>query len=319
MNVKVRIGVVGCGSFGTKHISNLKEAGYLAGVMDVAPARAAKVATDHGSQAFEDLNSLLNAVDGVVIATPAQFHADPALTALAAGKAVLTEKPICLTLEEATRLVEAAENASVPLMVGHVLLYHTAIDYMINAAKGGAIGRLLYSMHERLNFGRARTVEDALWSLGVHDAAIACGFEQGEVVDCRRIGGEFLGQGVEDTVQICATFATGFRSFIHSSWIFPTMRRHHTVVGTEGMLSLDENAGTVTLHRCRILEDLTQEHEGADVVFEGKCNPLRLEQEHFAACIRGEAEPRTHGRSALEVLKLLTLAGASCCYKQASG
>ena len=111
-------------------------------------------------------------VSAVAIATPAPTHYALAKTALMAKKDVFVEKPLALRASEAEELSSLARENSCLLMVGHLLLYQPAIRWIKDFIAQGNIGKL-YSLHEeRLNLGRARAVENALWSLGVHDVAV---------------------------------------------------------------------------------------------------------------------------------------------------
>src|SRR5690606_9123065 len=85
---------------------------------------------------------------------------------------VFVEKPMTLISGEAEDLVKLAREYKRILMVGHLLMYQPAIQWIKNRIGEGLIGRVASLHQERLNLGRARSVENALWSLGVHDVAV---------------------------------------------------------------------------------------------------------------------------------------------------
>ena len=121
-----------------------------------------------------DIKLILNRTDieAVVIAAPAPLHAPLTLQTFEAGKDVLVEKPMALTVTEGQQLVNMAQQQERILMVGHVLEYHPAIQKMHQLIKEGTLGRVEYIYSNRLNLGRIRTEENALWSFAPHDIAI---------------------------------------------------------------------------------------------------------------------------------------------------
>jgi predicted dehydrogenase len=118
---RVRAGVVGAGVFGGFHAGKYAAdpRADLVGVFDPDRARAAALAAKHGVQAFADLDSLLAAVDAVTVASPAQAHGPSALAALRAGRHVLVEKPVAITLADADAMLAEARARGLVLRVGH--------------------------------------------------------------------------------------------------------------------------------------------------------------------------------------------------------
>ena len=116
----IRAGVAGAGSFGRHHarIYAETEGVTLAGIFDLHLDRAQAVADPHGGRGFDDLGALLAEIDVLTIASPATTHAELALAALAAGKAVYVEKPIAVSLDDADRINAAAARAGVVLACG---------------------------------------------------------------------------------------------------------------------------------------------------------------------------------------------------------
>lgn len=117
----LRGGVIGAGVFGGYHARQYaqQDGAVLSAVLDPHPDRAAKVAVPLGGRAFHDLDSFLDAVDVVTIASPATVHAQHALAALEAGKAVYVEKPLAVNLADAEKLRAAAAARKLVLACGH--------------------------------------------------------------------------------------------------------------------------------------------------------------------------------------------------------
>lgn len=112
-------------------------------------------------------------VRGVIVATPAPTHHAVAMAALRAGKDVLVEKPLALSSAEARELCLEAERLGRILMVGHLLLYHPAVQMLRDMVKSGELGEVLYVYCQRLNLGVVRSDENVWWSLAPHDLSLA--------------------------------------------------------------------------------------------------------------------------------------------------
>lgn len=309
----LRIGLVGAGAWGRNLLRNLDAMGVLAGVAEPSREVRERLASEHaGVRWFDDFGQLIDSrPDAVVLATPAPTHHAIARAALEAGADVFVEKPITLEPSEAEDLVALAAERGRILMVGHLLLYQPAIAWMKTFLDDGGLGRIFTLHQERLKLGRARRVENVLWSFGVHDVAVLLHLAGGMPTSVRSSGHCGVQPGVEDDVYLHLGFADGCVAHLHTSWLWPEMRRRLTVVGERGMLVYDEIAQTVTLHRKGIDAGLANVDEGEEIVFSGDGEPLRLELEHFAECVRERKPPRSDGRNGLAVVEVLARAAAA--------
>ena len=168
------VAVIGCGHWGKNLVRNMVALGALRAVVDPTPAgqeRARQLAPDARVLASPEELWRDPEVRGVMVATPAETHYDVACAALEAGKDVFVEKPLTVRLDDARDLVARAEAAERVLMVGHLLEYHPAILRIRELVRDGTLGRLRYVMSNRLNLGKIRTEENALWSFAPHDIA----------------------------------------------------------------------------------------------------------------------------------------------------
>lgn len=310
----VRVGVLGAGRWGRNLVSNLDTLGALAAVSDPSPAIRAELTAAYGHRVriTADHRSILNdpAIDAVVIATPATTHASLAIEALHADKHVFVEKPFTLTVDDAELVVKEAEAAGRTLMVGHLLLYQPAIVWMREFLRSGRLGWVASLYQDRLSLGTVRSVENSLWSLGVHDVAAILYLEGQEPVRTATWGEAIIQPGVQDDMHLHMRFENGAEAHIHNSWLWPERRRRLTVVGTEAMAVYDELTQTVQLHRRRVNANLTVQDDGSEIVFRGDPEPLRHELEHFLACVRDGSEPRSSGASAVAVIRVLSQADA---------
>ena len=304
---EVKVALIGAGNWGRNLVKNFYHLGVLAAVVDEDERRLHEVGKD-----YPDVK-LLNGTDdvwdmpvsAVAIATPAPTHYTLAKTALMAGKDVFVEKPLALRATEAEELSSLARENSCLLMVGHLLLYQPAIRWIKDFIAQGNLGRL-YSLHEeRLNLGRARAVENALWSLGVHDVALFLDIVGEKPREIKVTGQQALQPGIEDDVYLHLSFPGGVFAHLHASWLWPEKRRRLTVIGEEGMLVYDEIAQTVTWHKKSINSKLENVDKGEEVVFRGDTEPLKIELSHFIECCKNRAKPYSNGESAVAVVQVL--------------
>jgi len=144
MNVTPRIAVVGAGLVGRRHVELVAQGATLAAVVDPDPA-AGVLAEKHGVPWFDDLATCLArcSPDGAVIATPNQMHVEHGLVCIDAGVPVLVEKPIADTSEGAEKLVETAEAAGIPLLVGHHRRHNPLITEAKSVIDAGRLGTLV--------------------------------------------------------------------------------------------------------------------------------------------------------------------------------
>lgn len=140
-----RIVVAGAGLIGQAHIERIlrEPEARLAGIVDIttkAGEQAARLGVPYGA----DLGQMLRDIrpDGVVIALPNQVHFTAGMTAIRAGVAVLMEKPVCETVEEALELADAAAEAGVPVQVGHHRRHSPLMRRAAEMIASGCLGRI---------------------------------------------------------------------------------------------------------------------------------------------------------------------------------
>lgn len=302
-----RVAVIGAGNWGRNLVNNFKRAGALAAVAEPFPPNRAWLADKHPEVPLvDDLQAALKLdVDAVAIATPVVTHFEYAMAALTAGKDVFVEKPMTFALAEAEELAATADKLGRTLMAGHLLLFQPAVQFIKRFLDEGGLGRV-HSLHqERLNLGRARSAENALWSLGVHDIAVLL-YLVGEQPEHLSVTGQrVLQPEIEDDVYLHLSFPSGTQAHLHNSWLWPEKRRRLTVVGSAGMLVYDEADQTVTLHRKGIDQSLANRDEGSELLFQGSGEPLLLEVEHFLSAVRTRSRPIADGQNGIAVVRIL--------------
>ncbi|MGC5324919.1 Gfo/Idh/MocA family protein [Brevibacillus sp. SYSU BS000544] len=301
-----KVVVIGAGQWGKNLVKSFDELGALAGVAEASSVLRNSLAEQYTHiPFFEDYREALSIADAFVIATPAHTHAPIAKELILAGKDVFVEKPITLSVNDAEELIILAETNKCILMVGHLLLHQPAIHKIKEIIESGKIGSLKSLHQERLKLGRVRSVENVFWSFGVHDLAVFL-YLVGEPPKQITVAGQaILQNGIEDDVYVHLGFENDITAHLHTSWLWPQMKRGLTVIGTEGMIVYDEETQAVTLHQKRISESLANIDEGTIEVCKGSDRPLTLECKHFLECIESRQTPLSDGNNGLEVVRIL--------------
>jgi predicted dehydrogenase len=314
----VRVGVVGLGYWGPNLARNFQALpdAELRWCCDASPAARERTApmvpaarmTDRIEDLLED-----ETLDAMVLATPVGTHAELAVRVLEAGKHCFVEKPLAQSVADAEHAVAAAELSGRTLMVGHLLEYHPGVRKLKELADTGELGDIHYIYGNRLNLGKVRADENALWSLGAHDISVLMHLVDEEPQELTARGESYLRPGVEDVVFCFLRFPSGISGHLHLSWLDPHKERRFTVVGSKRMATFDDMAveGKLTLYDKGFDEDTRSYGEyitrSGDIFSPRIPNsePLRLECEHFVASIRNGTPPRSDGHSGLRVVRVL--------------
>jgi predicted dehydrogenase len=314
----VSVGVVGLGYWGPNLARNFDRLGEteLQWVCDASDDALARMGAQFPStKTTTSLDDLLNddGLDAIVIATPVPLHADLALRVLEAGKHCFVEKPLAQSVADAERVVEAAERAGKVLMVGHLLEYHPGVRKLKEVAGSGDLGTIRYIYGNRLNLGKLRPDENALWSLGAHDVSVLLYLAEEEPDELHAYGESYMNPPVEDVVFCVLRFPSGLMAHLHLSWLDPHKERRFTIVGSEKMATFDDMA----LEQKLVIYDkgFDQDYSsyGEYIARSGDVwsprvpndEPLRVECVHFAECVRDGKTPISDGRSGLRVVRVL--------------
>jgi len=314
----VRVGVVGLGYWGPNLARNFAAIPgcELAWLCDASPQARAKLEPSFPSaRSTGSIEDLLgdDQLDAVVLATPVPTHAQLAIAVADAGKHCFVEKPLATTAADAERAVAAAARAGKILMVGHLLEYHPAVARLKELIDSDELGALYYIYGNRLNLGKLRADENALWSLGAHDVSVALHLIDEEPEECIAHGASYVRESVQDVVFCYLRFPSGVVAHLHLSWLDPHKERRITVVGARRMATFDDMLieGKLTIYDKGFDEDTRSWGEyiaRAGDTFSPRIpnlEPLRIECEHFVQCVRTGETPRSDGNSGLRVVRVL--------------
>jgi predicted dehydrogenase len=318
MTDPIRIGVAGLGYWGPNLARNFNalEASEVVWCCDPdEKARARTAAIVPEARMTERIEDLLEdeSLDAIALATPVPTHAKLAQRVLEAGKHCFVEKPLAQSSSDAADVVLAAAAAGRTLMVGHLLEYHPAVSKLKELVAGGELGEIHYIYSNRLNLGKVRADENALWSLGAHDISVLLHLIEEEPSELAARGECYVRRGVEDVVFCFLRFPSGISAHLHLSWLDPHKERRFTVVGSQRMATFDDMAaeGKLTIYDKGVDEDTRSYGEyitrSGDIYSPRVPNsePLRLECEHFLQSVRDGATPLSDGHSGLRVVRVL--------------
>ena len=314
----VQVGVVGLGYWGPNLARNFDRSpdAVLRWICDASEAARARWSTQFPKARVSDsIDELLSdpELDAVVVATDVSSHAELAQRVLEAGKHCFVEKPMAQSLAEAEQLAAAAERSDRVLMVGHLLEYHPGVEKLAQITRAGDLGDIHYVYSNRLNLGKLRADENALWSLGAHDVSVVLHLAGEEPTEVQAFGESYMRTGVEDVVFCYLRFPSGIAAHLHLSWLDPHKERRLTVVGSRRMATFDD----MELER-----KLTVYDKGFDQDFQSygeyiarsgdtwsprvsNEEPLRIECRHFVECVLSGAKPRSDAASGVRVVRVL--------------
>jgi predicted dehydrogenase len=322
---RLKIGVVGAGTWGKNHVrtvAGLAE-GELTAVCDTDAKVRERVARQYPSALVTaDVSALLQAVDAVIVASPAATHATVARQAIEAGKPVLVEKPFALSGRDAEAVAKLAEQRRLPVLAGHLLVYHPAVEKLRELIQQGELGKLFYLYGLRVNLGQVRKDENALWSFGPHDVSVALYLLGEEPVRVAAHGKSYLQPAIEDVVFLTMEFASGVLAHVQMSWLDPHKERKLTVVGARKMVVFDDMEPREKLRIYDKGVDRPPEYGSFGeslAVREGDIfipripavEPLAAELAHFVRVAQGREAPRASAADGVRVVRVLEAASRS--------
>ncbi len=323
----IRVGVVGVGYWGSRHVRVLRSTTGVAEVIGIDQRFTGKSIgasrLDGDVVAYSHLQDALSHIDALVIATPPSTHARLGALAVAAGKHVLVEKPLATTSAEARSLVEAAKAAGLVLMPGHTLEHNAAVHKLRDLVRSGELGQLYYLDSARLNLGLYQADVGVILDLAPHDISVANFVLDSRPTSVTAWGSRHVHPEYEDVAHLQLDYANiGVRVNIHVSWLSPHKVRTVTAVGSERMAVYDDLAAE---ERIRVYDKAAVPPEDGDgpmarvayhlggivsppIVF---AEPLAVQDQHFVDCVIDGSRPSTDGDSGLTVVQVLECAQIS--------
>jgi predicted dehydrogenase len=304
----IGVAVVGAGTWGRNLVRVLASLDGF-DLVSVCDKRAEALADARGIAPHAATTTVLadvladRRVSVVAVAVEASSHVEVARAALLAGKHVFVEKPMTLSTTDAAALLALSREVDRVLMVGHLMLFHPAVVHAARLVSSGALGDLRYLAARRLNPRVKRSTENAWWSLAPHDVAVALWLTGETPVAISAVAGAVLGDDPADADVVFATlhFPGGTLAHLHVSRVDAHKTRTLAVVGTNGMIELDDTVGGAGLRIDGALPAAPPDDR----------EPLAIELAELRDAIVEGRPPRSPGELGLAVVRVLAAGEAS--------
>lgn len=324
----IRVAIIGVGHWGPNIIKNLHnniESSVIC-VADKDEKRLQRVKDKYPDiKVTPDAEGTIRnkEIDAVVIATPTVTHYELTKLAIEAGKHVLVEKPITNNFKQAQELQKISKVSGKVLMVGHIFLYNSAVQWIKKYLTEDKVGQLYYLSMIRTNLGPIRTDVHVAWDLIAHDISIANYWLNTRPISVSAIGGNWINKGIEDAVFATLRYPNNILVRIDASWIAPTKVRQISVIGEQQMLTFDDTniEEPVRIYDKGIsqesssvpfIDNLTKFRAGirkgaTTIPAVPYSEPLHSECLHFIECINSGKSPSTSVEQGMEVVRVLEI------------
>lgn len=296
---KIRIGVIGVGDFGRNHVRVLHElaGAELIGLCDADPERARQIAAEFSTDAYTDVNQLVEQIDAACVAAPTVSHAKLATQLLENGVDVLVEKPMTSTLAEADALIATAKRKGRILQVGHLERFNPAVV----AVKRIVTRPLFFEVH-RLGIFSPRSLDvDVVFDVMIHDLDILLSLTDSPVTDVRAVGIPVLTDKV-DIAHARLEFESGCVGNLTASRVSTERVRKLRFFQAHEYVSVDYTRQDVV--RVRVVGEGAQPAIDFEKVPTQPEEPLKAELRSFLAAVRERSTPVVDGEAGRRALEL---------------
>lgn len=315
---KIKVGLLGGGGIVEAHIRGYRtysDAIEVTAIADVVDETARRRAAELGAAAYTDFRQMIIEadLDAVDICLPHHLHAEAIVAAAQAGKHILCEKPLCLTVQQADEVQRAVSAADVTLMCAHNQLFLPAVSTAKQLLDQGILGTVyevrttdsFYNDFNPENMGWRATAATSgggeLMDTGYHPTYLMLHLAGGSPVEATALLSRHRLRFMEneDSAQVLVRFDNGVVGHLVTSWAYdpPPGTERFSVVGERGSLHSDGRALTITL---RGSSGQTYDFEDVDTYVS--------EIGHFADCLRSGARPLHTEREGIDVLCLILAA-----------
>ncbi len=317
MNNPIKVAVIGAGMMGKNHLKTYKSLNNfeLVGVYDIFPEASKAAAEMFGIKAFSSLEEVATAVDAVSVVTTSVTHAEVGEFFLNKGIHCLIEKPLAATEEECNRLITAAKNNNVTLLVGHIEQFNPAIEQLHKLLADNSQICSLATNRMSAASGRITDVDVAM-DLMIHDAEVVLSLVKSPVtsVSASAVRNTKSPSG-KDYITALLEFANGATATMTASRITQSRVRTLSVTTNDNYIDLDYINQSIAVHSQGRMHNVAPDSlpenmryglkGSVENLFIPTAQPLTSELNHFADCIWGKATPRINGEQALEALKVI--------------
>lgn len=320
----MKTGLIGYGYWGPNFARIISE---LSGVSlkycaDISDISLGKIKNKYPNiKVTNDYNEILNdkEIEAVFIVTPVGTHYKIAKDSLKAGKHVFVEKPLTGLLSQAKDLTNLAKEKDLKLMVGHVFLYNSSVNYIKEQIDSGKIGKLRYLLFQRRNLGIIRDDVNVLWDLAPHDVSMMLYWIKEKPLSVFASGESYLNKDRQELVSAVIKFNNDIFVNMILSWLDPIKTREVTIVGEKKMILFDD---VEPLEKIKIFDKniniIKNTHDVGFKQFQiavhsgnistpniTQKEPLKEEIQHFIDSIKFNKVPLTSGEEGVQVTSIL--------------
>jgi predicted dehydrogenase len=321
----VPVAVIGLGFMGSRWARALAEhpLAELRAVSDVRDDVGRETAKQLGARFVQDPLAAAEdpGVEAVVVCTPEHLHVEPALAAIGAGKAVLVEKPLAHTVEDAELIRHRAEERGVPVVAGHILRFEARYAAARRAIEAGDLGAIQAVRHERIGVVGDQDVLQGRTTIplyyGVHELDLARWYA-GDVAQiyAERSDGVLRARGydVDDLYSAVLRFTSGAHGTAMLGWSLPRSMPGYglagvTIIGEQGVVRIVQ--GDIGLLVVDTTGARSPDAYYAPEVHGRLRGALAVEADHFVDCARGSADPLCTAYDGTEAVRLALAMEAS--------
>jgi len=326
---KIRIGLIGLGYWGPNYarIFNELDQSDLIICCDLEERNLEKIKKIYPRvETVSNYKKLIDwQLEAVFITTPPETHYQIAKFFLENKINVFLEKPFVSNYQEGESLRRIAKKNKLTLMVGHVYEFNPTIIKVKEILDKNQLGEVYYVYAQRLGLGPIRKQANALWDLATHDISVALNLFERFPRKVFALGGSYIQKNVEDIVFLSLTFGKNLIFNIQVTWIAPEKIRKTIIVGSKGMLMIDDVNKNESLkffdHKInrKMLNQSSSYCDHQQVINLGdvtipqieQTEPLKNQVLHFFDCLINKKEPLTGADSGLAIVKVLELAEKS--------
>lgn len=317
MTNNIKVAVIGAGMMGKNHLKTYKNMNgvELVGVYDIFPDAGKAAAETFGIKAFSSLEEVAANVDAVSVVTTSVTHAEVGEFFLNKGIHCMMEKPLATTEEECQRLILAAKNNNVTLLVGHIEQFNPAVEQMHKILSDTSKIRSLTAQRMSAASGRITDV-DVSMDLMIHDAEIILSLVKSPIasVQAAAVKTPDHAEG-KDYITAVLSFENGVTANITASRITQARVRTLTVTTDTNYIDMDFINQSINVHSQGRMPYVNQENipdwmnyglkGSVEQLFIPTNQPLQAELTHFVNCINGKETPRISGENALDALRVI--------------
>lgn len=317
MTKTIKVAVIGAGMMGKNHLKTYKnlQGVELVGVYDIFPEAAKNAAETYGIKAFSSMEEVSANVDAVSVVTTSVTHADVGEFFMNRGIHCMMEKPLATTEEDCVRLINAAHNNNVVLMVGHIERFNPAVEQMGKLLSDTTKIRSMTAQRMSAASGRITDV-DVSMDLMIHDVEVVQSLMKSPVVNVQACSVKTKESPLgKDYITALLEFENGATANLTASRITQSRVRTLTVTTDTNYIDMDFINQSINVHTQGRMPFVNQEEipdwmnyglkGSVEQLFIPTNQPLQAELSHFIKCVNGEATPRVGGEQALAALRVI--------------